>query len=186
MPRLSFSLIFLGTLATIFEHSPAQTRIFDNFETSARIGSVIPSGNLNPILPPFTAGGLLVHTPYYGNFQVHAAFHYGLLTADKLARDLHYAKVGMGLGYAPSNEWLPEIGFGFSNVVLGAVGSPKPKVYLLDTYESEFGFYPFAGWKFAFDSQWSLRIGTEWDVVLSEPKYSPFPFVYLAVGKRWW
>ncbi len=175
-----------GFLCFACAEIPAQTRLFEHLETSFRMGTVIPGGNLARTLTPFPAGGVMAHTPYYQRFQVHAAFHYGLLAAETIARDLHYAKVGLGLGYAPLQAWLPEVGLGFNSVALGAVGSPKPKVYLLDTYESEFGFYPFATWKVGWASGWALRLGAEWDLVLSQPRYSPFPFVYLAMGKTWW
>ncbi len=184
--RLGRFLLRLLVLFVLHDSVRAQTLLFDHFETSARLGMVTPGGNLVEYAPSFPAGGLMVHSSYYGRFMVHGALHYGRLKGEKFSRKLHYAKVGLGLGYAPTSHWLPECGLGLNSVTVGTVNSPKPKVYLLDAYESEFGYYPFLNWRFDFGTNWRLRFGGEWDLVFSEPKYSSFPLFYVGVGKSWW
>ena len=146
-------------------------------------GLSMPQGDLTRKLTYQPAAGILLRSPYYGQFDCHAAFQYSPLGGDESVPKTRLLKLATGLSYNHSFPCLPRAGLQLINytVIVNKKDGTHSRIY-----ESEFGACPFIFIDIPVVKEILVQAVLEWDIIFNTPQYSHFLNAKISAGWQLW
>lgn len=150
-------MLFLGAAIS-------HTEVFSSLNLVIKSGVSFPQREIAKTLVKAPFGGILLKTPYYGNFNTHLALGYHPLRNKHANKYAQLFKMALGLEYDAPNNWIPFFGLELGSYVMAVK-------YGKDTYvfESEFGSSPFVYFTIPIKNSLELHIGCDYDIVFTAP-----------------